>query len=259
MTKVSVVTVNYNMRDDLVRTIKSVREQTFPNVEYVVVDGGSTDGSRDILETGLPAGTSWVSERDGGIYDAMNKGVRMSSGEWIIFMNSGDVFHDPRVIDDIFATPPKSDLVYGDKLWRYPDLQLTRFIPADPPAVLPYHMNCSHQALFTRRELLISHPFRTDIVASDYAFLLDRWIQGADFEHVERTVCIGDAGGISDRNRLESLCQRMTLVRAAGLMSPRLRLSYASMAMRAVAGNWLRAILPASLVRKLLDMKRGSV
>ena len=259
MTKVSVVTVNYNMRNDLLRTVASVREQIFPNVEYVVVDGGSTDGSRDILETSLPSGTLWVSERDAGIYDAMNKGVRMSSGDWLIFMNSGDVFHDARVIDDIFAIPHTADLIYGDKVWHYPDLQFTRFVPAEPPAVLPYRMNCSHQSLFARRELLMRHPFRTDMVAGDYAFLLDMWIERAQFEHVNRTVCIGDAGGISDRKRLESLRQRMALVRAAGLMSPRVRLSYAGMALRAMAGNWLRTVLPASLVKKLLRLKRGSI
>jgi putative colanic acid biosynthesis glycosyltransferase len=259
MAKISIITVNYNMREGLLRTIRSVLAQRYTNLEYIVVDGNSTDGSRAVLESELPPSARWSSERDCGIYDAMNKGVRMSSGDWVIFMNSGDTFADPDVISDVFAIPRESDLVYGDKLWRYSELKLTRFVRAEDPAVLPYRMHCSHQALFTRRTILADHPFRTDIQAADYAFLLAAWVEGRKFEHVSRTICVADAGGVSDRNRLESLRQRLTLVRAAGLLSPAIYLGYARMAMLALAGNWLRAVLPASLVRKLLILKRGSI
>jgi glycosyltransferase involved in cell wall biosynthesis len=259
MAKITVITINYNMREGLLRTIRSVLAQRYMDLEYIVVDGNSTDGSRAVLESELPPSVRWSSEPDSGIYDAMNKGVRLSSGDWVIFLNSGDIFADSDVIQDVFAAPRTADLIYGDKLWRYPQLNLTRFVSAEDPGVLPYRMHCSHQALFTRRTVLASRPFRTDINAADYAFLLTAWVEGMKFEHVNRTICVAESGGVSDRNRLDSLRQRMMVVRAAGLLSPAVRLGYARMAILALAGNWLRAVLPASLVRKLLTLKGGSV
>ncbi len=93
---ISVVTVTRNALPLLRRTVASVSEQTCQDMEYIIVDGASTDGSTDFI-AGERCVSRWVSERDGGIYDAMNKGARMASGRWIIFMNAGDTFAGPDV------------------------------------------------------------------------------------------------------------------------------------------------------------------
>ena len=101
MAKYSIITINYNNADGLRRTIESVVSQTFDDYEYVIIDGGSTDGSVDVIKEYENKISYWVSEKDGGIYNAMNKGVKASNGEYLIFMNSGDVFYRDKVLEDI--------------------------------------------------------------------------------------------------------------------------------------------------------------
>src|SRR5690349_19507415 len=91
---VSVITVNYNQRGGLEKTIASVLAQSWPGLEYLVIDGGSTDGSADLIRANHDHISYWVSERDRGLYDAMNKGVKAAKGDWILFMNSDDIFVD---------------------------------------------------------------------------------------------------------------------------------------------------------------------
>lgn len=102
MKKVSIITVNYNNSHGLERTIKSVAQQSYSDVEYIVIDGGSTDESVDLIKQNEPAISLWVSEKDGGIYNAMNKGVKLSKGEYLLFLNSGDFFVDKDVLSRIF-------------------------------------------------------------------------------------------------------------------------------------------------------------
>ena len=113
MKKVSVITVNYNNADGLKRTLESLFAQTFTDYESIVIDGGSTDGSREIIENFADRITYWVSEPDGGIYHAMNKGIRQATGLYYNFMNSGDLFEDPTVLENIFASDPTEDILFG--------------------------------------------------------------------------------------------------------------------------------------------------
>lgn len=100
--KVTVVTVCYNCCDVIERTMLNVLRQTYPNLEYIVIDGASTDGTRDIVARYADRLDYWLSESDKGIYDAMNKGIRAASGEWIIFRNAGDYFFKPTTVEDVF-------------------------------------------------------------------------------------------------------------------------------------------------------------
>ena len=99
---ISVITVCYQAAEPLQKTILSVRQQYYQPLEFIVVDGGSTDGTRDIIARHQDIITRWVSEPDRGIYDAMNKGVSMATGEWVIFMNAGDTFAANDVLLRIF-------------------------------------------------------------------------------------------------------------------------------------------------------------
>ena len=103
---ISVITVCYQAAEPLEKTILSVRQQYYQPLEFIVVDGGSTDGTRDIIARHQDIITRWVSEPDRGIYDAMNKGVSMATGEWVIFMNAGDTFAANNVLLRIFKPTP---------------------------------------------------------------------------------------------------------------------------------------------------------
>ncbi|MDO5035703.1 MAG: glycosyltransferase family 2 protein [Porphyromonas sp.] len=116
---ISIITICFNCKEQLRRTIASVSSQTYPEVEYIVVDGGSTDGSLQIIEEAHQAGivTRYISEPDHGIYDAMNKGLRMATMDYLCFMNAGDTFHSPETLSKALgAISPNSypTVIYGE-------------------------------------------------------------------------------------------------------------------------------------------------
>ena len=113
--RLSIITVNYNNREGLARTARSVVEQTFSDFEWIVVDGGSTDGSVGVIQEYADCIAWSVSEPDGGIYEAMNKGLDMASGEYVQFLNSGDSFIDQTVLERVFDDQDLSDVNYGDQ------------------------------------------------------------------------------------------------------------------------------------------------
>ena len=111
--KYSIITVNFNNRDGLRKTIESVIHQTCRDYEYIVIDGGSTDGSVDVLKEYDKNIDYWVSEPDKGIYNAMNKGITQAHGEYLNFMNSGDCFYDKNVLENLCEKGLSSDIIVG--------------------------------------------------------------------------------------------------------------------------------------------------
>lgn len=118
--KISVITVCYNAVDTLEKTIQSVLEQTYHNIEYIIIDGGSTDGTVEIIHRYVDYLAYWVSEPDRGIYDAMNKGIERATGEWVNFMNAGDYFYNYDVISNVFKVLQKADVMTGISFMDYP-------------------------------------------------------------------------------------------------------------------------------------------
>ncbi len=113
---ISIITVVFNGEKHLEATIQSVLKQTYPNVEYVIIDGGSADGTLDIIYKYEDYLDYWVSEKDGGIYDAMNKGIKLFQGRYIMFLNAGDLINDESVISKMFETNTQADVYYGKTL-----------------------------------------------------------------------------------------------------------------------------------------------
>ena len=109
----SVITIVYNNVKHIERTIFSVVNQTYPNIEYIVVDGKSTDGTLQIIERYKTRIAKIISEKDEGIYDAMNKGLAAATGDYVIFMNSGDEFYKTDTVERVFETAPDADIYYG--------------------------------------------------------------------------------------------------------------------------------------------------
>ena len=116
---ISIITVAYNASNTIETTILSVVNQTYPNIEYIIIDGGSTDGTIDIIKKYESKITKWISEPDKGIYDAMNKGINLARGEWINFMNCGDSFYENntlQVISDTIINSKDINVIYGNSI-----------------------------------------------------------------------------------------------------------------------------------------------
>ena len=103
MNKISIITVNYNDREGLKKTIESVINQTWQDFEFIIIDGGSTDGSREVIEQYKDKIDYWISEPDKGIYNAMNKGIKAASGEFLLFLNSGDRLIDKNITEKVIS------------------------------------------------------------------------------------------------------------------------------------------------------------
>jgi glycosyltransferase involved in cell wall biosynthesis len=256
--KISVVTINYNMASELDQTIESVLDQNYANLEYIIIDGDSTDGSVDVIRRYAGRIAHWTSERDRGRYYAMNKGVQATTGEWVIFINSGDRFRDANVVSDVFLNNPHNDadIVYGHVLRRYSKEGVEREIPAQPLSVLPLRMPCSHQSMFARRALLLEHPLSLDLsIAADHDFMLRAKMAGGRFKKIDRTISVFSTGGVSDQQRLEALRQIRMVLGDLNMMTLQLSITHAIMVVRALGGAWLKRILPKRLTAWILKNK----
>ena len=148
---ISVVTVSYNAVTVIEQTIISTINQTYPNIEYIIIDGESTDGTIEIIKKYKDKITYWTSEPDNGIYDAMNKGISIAKGEWIIFMNAGDCFSNSHCIENIFSYSIKEHvyMIYGDINFIKKEKKV--HIKALSTNKIRHRMPCSHQAMFIRK------------------------------------------------------------------------------------------------------------
>lgn len=192
--KISVVTVCYNAVKELERTMLSVLNQTYDNVEYIVIDGGSTDGTVEIIKKYADRLAYWVSESDKGIYDAMNKGIKVATGEWINFMNAGDSFVDEEVLTKVFG---QND--YKDIKCLYGNINAIRSGVINEEIALesymiPHRMPCSHQAVFIKRDNDIYFDLKYKF-ASDYNVILNLYKKNgrAAFLHIPIIICNFDA------------------------------------------------------------------
>lgn len=194
--KYSIISINYNNKDGLIQTLYSVLNQSFQDFEYIIIDGGSTDGSVNVIQQHAKDITYWVSEKDKGVYNAMNKGIAQAHGEYLIFMNSGDCFHSPNVLSSIEAY--KEDIICGKVLMG------NSTIPSGhnkPTITLVDLMRGSlpHQAMFIRRELMLKHPYDENYkILSDWKFCIEAIIfDNCSFRNIDTIVADYDTSGIS--------------------------------------------------------------
>lgn len=193
--KITVVTVCYNAVKEIEKTIQSVINQTYDNVEYIIVDGGSTDGTLDIIRKYSSRITRWVSEPDKGIFDAMNKSARMATGEYINFMNAGDLFFDEKVLADVFDGKEYSeDVIYGSTLQHYKGGYKVHH-SADIECIHTSMPFC-HQSSFTRVSVLREHTFDTTFLCiADCMFFRRLYNNGGIFRKVDKYIAEYDMYG----------------------------------------------------------------
>ena len=221
--KLSIITVNLNNQDGLLRTAQSIVGQSFRDFEWLVIDGGSTDGSQEIMSQ-FSAHIAWsVSEPDGGIYEAMNKGLAKASGDYVQFLNSGDSFIDRDVLESVFADNHLADVNYGDQ-WcvldgsiiekrRYPETMDLRFLFRAP---------LGHQASFIKTSLAKANPYRVKYtISADRAFFIDLYLSGASFHYLNFPIVYFDTEGIgSNVNTIEQRRDQLQQIKRDLLPAP---------------------------------------
>lgn len=206
--KLSIITINWNNRDGLKMTIDNVLGQTArDDFEYIVVDGGADDGSREMLEKEYDGRIDkWVSLPIKPIYQKMNMGVQMASGEYCLFLNSGDRFHGKDAIEAALTQLHSEDLIIGKMIFEATGLLMQATNPIT--LLFLFENSIPHNAAFIKKELLIQFPYDEHLsIVSDWKFFVQALIiNNASYRLIDNIISEFDCGGISSNNR--DLCQQ---------------------------------------------------
>jgi glycosyltransferase involved in cell wall biosynthesis len=207
MIKVSIVTVVYNGDKFLEQTILSVLNQTYKNIEYIIIDGGSTDKTVEIIKKYENSLACWVSEKDRGIYDAMNKGVLKATGELVGIINSDDFYSETTSVENIVAAYQNNctpDILYGNIKFFNPETNQTKVIY---PSVLNLNkdMTLNHPSCFLRVDLYKSKLFDINFkICADYDLILFFYLNGKKLLYVDKMITTMRIGGASDNFKLST-------------------------------------------------------
>lgn len=223
---ISIITVCLNPGKSIIKTVESVLAQDYSDYEYIIKDGGSSDGTLDRLnkyrerfrERGVDLKV--VSEKDGGLYDAMNRGVAMATGNWVNFMNAGDCFYSSSVLTDIFSKSnyPGAAILYGDAVeCEYGRYYMFRKAFDKIEERMPF----SHQSAFINRELMSRYPYKTGYrIGADYDFLLSMYKKGFFFRDTGVITCIISKDGVSSLKLYDTYMETLKIKNSHGLSGP---------------------------------------
>ncbi len=224
MTLLSVITINYNNKKGLERTILSVITQTAKSIEFIVIDGGSTDGSKELIDAYASKINYFVSEKDNGIYDAQNKGILKANGDYLLFLNSGDTFYDTEVVASFLEVQKtnKAEILYGNtNLISLKEKDRMLRPPAKLDLYFLFRSTINHQASFIKRALFNEFGmYDTKYkICSDFDFFLKVFLRKPEaFFYFDRVVCNYDNDGASsDNDNYEMHVKEKQLVLRANL------------------------------------------
>jgi glycosyltransferase involved in cell wall biosynthesis len=213
----SVITVVYNNVNDIERTLLSVLGQTYAPIEYIVVDGRSTDGTLQVIEQYKSRIAKLISEQDEGIYDAMNKGLAIATGDYVLFMNSADEFYAPETVANVFATANDADIYYGEtEMMDETGNSLGQRRHSAPANFtwksFKYGMSVSHQAIYIKRSLTKPYDRKYELSA-DIDWILHAVKQAKKIVNVDQYVAKYKVGGMSKLKHRQSLAERFDIMK----------------------------------------------
>ena len=210
MPRTSIITINFNDEIGLKKTIESTVNQTSIDFEFIIIDGGSTDRSKEIIQKYSKDITHWISEPDFGVYNAMNKGIKLAKGEYLIFMNSGDTFYNEKVLEkaEPFINGSKS-IVYGNSAFVKNGVFNRNSIPPHKLSFVHFfNSGLNHQATFIKRELFEKYFYYNETykIASDWEFFMYTiCLKQESYQYIDQFICNYDLAGISSDYSKNSL------------------------------------------------------
>ena len=199
----SVITVCLNAQETIEKSITSARNQIYPNIEYMVIDGGSKDDTVNIVNRNNRKISYFISEPDNGIYSAMNKGIQSSNGDILFFLNADDYFADPNVLTDVaavFTENPATDLVYGNQIFKAGDRQSLKkqsFLISRKQLA---RMTIQHQTIFARKKLFDETNGFSEkyAIVSDYEWILKVFLElKCRYRYIDRDISVMSTSGMS--------------------------------------------------------------
>ena len=215
--KYSIITINFNNKEGLRKTIESVIQQTFHDFEFIVIDGGSTDGSMDVLQEYDAKINYWVSEPDGGIYQGMNKGIKKATGEYLNFMNSGDCFYNDKVLQHVFDKQLFCDIIVG-KDYHYNPQTKQGFSTILPPRIsmltFYIHNTLPHQSTFFKRELFSKTLYDESLkIVADIKFYIQKiCVEDCSIQLIEEIICKREPDGISKSYNEQRIAEHQAIL-----------------------------------------------
>jgi glycosyltransferase involved in cell wall biosynthesis len=215
--KLSVITIVYNNVRDIERTMLSVLGQTYTNIEYIIVDGLSNDGTLQVINKYQDRISKLISEKDNGIYDAMNKGLAVATGNYVIFMNSGDEFYAADTVANVFAAADDADIYYGETEMIDDNGQSLGQRRHQAPVAFTwrdfkYGMSISHQAIYIRRTLTEPYDSRYQLSA-DIDWIISAAKKARKIVNVNQYVAKYLVGGMSKKKHRQSLQERFNIMK----------------------------------------------
>jgi glycosyltransferase involved in cell wall biosynthesis len=215
--KISVITVVYNAGDFFEWTLKSVRDQKYDDLEYIIIDGGSRDNTTDLIEKYNQIITKWISEPDDGLYSAMNKGLHMATGDYIMFLNAGDVFYSTEVLKQIFSgIEHQADIYYGETMimdQHGNDIGMRRL---KAPEQLSWKslidgMLVCHQSFIVKKGICRDYNLKYKISA-DYDWMLNCLKNAKIIVNTHLIISRFLDGGLNKQNIRKALCERFLVM-----------------------------------------------
>jgi len=255
---VSIVTISFNSSADLEKTVASVLSQGYKQKEFLVIDGGSTDGSLAVIKKNDSQIDFWCSEPDRGIYDAMNKGIQHANGQWLIFMNAGDIFYSTETLKNIFEENSINafDIIYGKHVTSYGEYSFVNTQLA-PLHTIWKKMPFSHQAVFCKTEWLKARGFDTNYkVVADHDMMYEYYLKGAKFYFLDEVIAVASLGGISDTQRIQSYRERLSFIRKYSASSFKM-LYLRSILIKEYIFLYIKQFLGPSIVARIIKARNS--
>lgn len=201
MFKLSIITINYNNKEGLIKTVNSVANQTWKEFEYIIIDGGSNDGSKEYIESQSQYFNYWVSEKDSGIYNAMNKGIINSNGEYLLFLNSGDcLFNNHVLFDMIDKLNTDASFVCGHLYYEIDNEKRIRKHPDTMSFSYLVSKTVSHPSTFIKKAMFDKYGVYNEEnkIISDWEFFFKALgLNGESYQKIDYTITNFDMAGIS--------------------------------------------------------------